>query len=163
MDLVLWQGHRLRHATPPKPPHELHPSCKPVSELQTYPNLHPLPRVSPLLVFVRKVRRVCSQYWLSVRNSEFLFEVLKNTNSRGNPSLCWLGGEELMGTKLVNRTFEQIGVLIKIFSGNLLTKGLDCWVACPNWPGIISGDVWHAWMSGQVIFDSPDLRHPTNI
>ena len=40
-------------------------------------------------LFVRNFGRVCSQFWLSVRNSvggPF------NTNSKRNPSLCWLGG-----------------------------------------------------------------------
>ena len=42
-----------------------------------------------IILFVRNFRRVCSQFWLSVRNSVW---GPFNRNSRGNPSLCWLGG-----------------------------------------------------------------------
>ena len=42
-----------------------------------------------IILFVRNFRRVCSQFWLSVRNSVWgPFHRV----SKGNPSLCWLGG-----------------------------------------------------------------------
>ena len=41
--------------------------------------------------FVHDFGRFCSQVWLSVRNS--VLGHFKLTNSRGNPSLCGLGGE----------------------------------------------------------------------
>ena len=42
-----------------------------------------------IILFVRNFWRVCSQFWLSVRNSVW---GPCNRNSGGNPSLCWLGG-----------------------------------------------------------------------
>ena len=54
-----------------------------------------------IILFVRKFWRVCSQFWLSVRNS--VWGPL-NRISRGIPSLCWLeGGGGLRGTKIVNK------------------------------------------------------------
>ena len=46
--------------------------------------------------------RICSEFWESVRN--FVWGPFK-TNSRENPSLCWLGG--LRGTKVVNKHFVK--------------------------------------------------------
>ena len=43
----------------------------------------------------------CSKFWLSVRNSA---RGPLNRNSRGNPSLCWLGGGG-RGTRIVNKHF----------------------------------------------------------
>ena len=55
------------------------------------------------ILFVRNFGRVCSQLWLSVRNS---VEGPFNRNSRENPPLCWLeGGGGLRGTKMVNKHF----------------------------------------------------------
>ena len=42
-----------------------------------------------VILFVRNFWRVCSQFWLSVRNSVW---GPFNRNSRGNPSFSWLGG-----------------------------------------------------------------------
>ena len=42
-----------------------------------------------IILFVRNFWRVCSRFWLSVRNSVW---GPFNRNSRGNPPLCWLGG-----------------------------------------------------------------------
>ena len=42
-----------------------------------------------IILFVRNSWRVCSQFWLSVCNSVW---GPSNRESRGNPSLCWLGG-----------------------------------------------------------------------
>ena len=55
-----------------------------------------------IILFVRNFWRVCSQFWLSVRNSVW---GPFNRNSRGNPSFCWLGGGGLRGTKIVNKYF----------------------------------------------------------
>ena len=55
-----------------------------------------------IILFVRNFLRVCSQFWLSVRNSVWC---PFNRNSRGNPSFCWLGGGGLRGTKIVNKNF----------------------------------------------------------
>ena len=41
-----------------------------------------------VILFVRNLGRVCSQFWLSVRNA---FWGPFHATSRGNPSLCWLG------------------------------------------------------------------------
>ena len=49
-----------------------------------------------IILFVRNFWRVCSQFWLSVRNSVW---GPFNRNSRGNPSFCWLGGGGLSGKK----------------------------------------------------------------
>ena len=61
-----------------------------------------------IILFVRNFWRVCSQFWLSVRNSvggPF------NRNSRGNPSFCWLGVGGLRGAKNCEQQFcEQTGV-----------------------------------------------------
>ena len=47
-------------------------------------------------------RFVCNFGWVFA----ILFEVLFNRNSRGNPSLCWLGrGGCFRGTKIMNKTF----------------------------------------------------------
>ena len=42
-----------------------------------------------IILFVRNFWRVCSQFWLSVPNSVWC---PFNRDSRGNPSLSWLGG-----------------------------------------------------------------------
>ena len=54
------------------------------------------------ILFLRNFWRVCSQFWLSVRNSVW---GRFNRNSRGNPSLCWLGGGGSRGTKIVNKNY----------------------------------------------------------
>ena len=59
-----------------------------------------VPFLSP--TFVRNFWRVCSQFWLSVRNSVW---GPFNRKSRGNPSLCWLGGGGVKGHKIVNKNF----------------------------------------------------------
>ena len=54
------------------------------------------------ILFVRNFWAICSQFWLSVRNSVWgPFD----RNSRENPSLCWLGGGGFRGTKIVNKHF----------------------------------------------------------
>ena len=55
-----------------------------------------------IILFVRNFWRVCSQFWLSVRNS---VSGAFNRKPRGNPSLCWLGGGGSRGTKIVNKNF----------------------------------------------------------
>ena len=61
-----------------------------------------------IILFVRNFWRVCSQFWLSVRNS--VWGPL-NRNWRENPSLCWLGGGGVKGNKNSEQKFcEQTGV-----------------------------------------------------
>ena len=55
-----------------------------------------------VILFVRNFWRVCSQVWLSVRNSVW---GPFNRNSRGNPSFSWLGGGGFMCAKIVNKHF----------------------------------------------------------
>ena len=50
-----------------------------------------------IILFVRNFWRVCSQFWLSVRNSVW---GPFNRNSRGNPSFCWLEGGGQRAQKL---------------------------------------------------------------
>ena len=55
------------------------------------------------ILFVRNFWRVCSQFWLSVRN--FVWGPF-NRNSRGNPSFLLVGrGGGSRGTKIVNKNF----------------------------------------------------------
>ena len=61
-----------------------------------------------IILLVRNFWRVCSQFWLSARNS---VSGTFNGKPRGNPSLCWLGGGGVKRHKNCEQTFcEQTGV-----------------------------------------------------
>ena len=84
---------------------------RPISRKGSQTPLKP-PFVTPpfaaaqIVMFVRNFGRVCSQFWLSVRNSVW---GPFNRNSRGNPSLCWLGGVKGHNDCEQN-VYEQTGV-----------------------------------------------------
>ena len=71
-----------------------------------------------IILFVRNFGGVCSQFWLSVRNSVW---GSFNRNSRGHPSLCWLGGGGgAMGTKLWTNILWT--------NGRFLAKSVALWI-----------------------------------
>ena len=78
-----------------------------------------------IILFVCSFWRVCSQFWWSVRNSVGVPSI---RNSRGNPSLCWLGGVK------GHKNCEQNFVNKPAFPNSLLFPFASCFLISHRLP-----------------------------